>query len=590
MRLFKRMSIRFRLMLLMICVTTLPVITVTWLATNNTQDSVEKEMIDANKSRMLWASQYLNELIQQMDTLFYSLHINTELIQELSQIDSLESGRRFQLQNQLLSTLNSTFYSFSNKIDQLTLYVHSTSRAYSVGFSSSGLTHSLDIKHGAWSRMLNTPSGIYFKSAGDSLSAYHSMNEFKGQALIGGISVRVNNKVWEQTATILQSEPESAIFLLNEEGEALPGSSPLSSSHGLNESFLKLRDDPAEVSIIKINDHYVFAKRVNGGKLYVIKEIPVETIVQSAEKTIVAGLWTGAIFTVVSILLSIIVSLRISRPIVSLARTMRKSHIQDFEIKSVQSSDEIGLLEAGYNFMMSRIKAYIENEYQHEIEVKNAQLIALQAQINPHFLNNTLHMIGGMALAKGSPEIYRITHVIGELLRYSISSEDDQTVSLSEELKHTANYLFIQEQRFAGRCTVSVSTVEGAGEYLIPKFTLQPIIENAFEHGLQRKEGKWKLEVRVSVIKNRLIIMVKDEGIGIDPKHLSELRAELRSERQQEKGDEKRLGRRGIGMQNVHTRLKLRYGKPFGLRLYSMSGVGTLVILSIPRYQQTTDA
>src|SRR5690606_13572117 len=126
--------------------------------------------------------------------------------------------------------------------------------------------------------------------------------------------------------------------------------------------------------------------------------------------------------------------------------------------KAVHNRDEIGLLEAGYNFMMACIKTFIENEFQHEIEVKKAQLIALQAQINPHFLNNTLHLIGGMALKKGAPEIYRITQVIGDLLRYSISMEGDQTVSLSEELKHTANYLFIQEQRFAGRCEVIMSS------------------------------------------------------------------------------------------------------------------------------------
>ncbi len=580
---FTGISIRFRLMMLMICMTTLPVITVTWLATNNTRDSVEKEMIDANQSRMQWASQYLDELIQQLDTLFYSLHIQTELIDELSGVDALDAGERYPLQNRLFGTLNTAFYSFSRKIDQLTLYIHSTGRAYSVNYASSGLTHSLDIGQGPWSRMLTTPVGIYFKAAGDSLSAYHSMNEFKGQALIGGISARINGKVWEQAAAILQSEPESAIFLLNDEGEVLPGSSPLFTPEELAASLAELREEPASVVLDRTSDHYVFSRRVSGGQLFLVKAIPVATINHSAEKTIVAGLWTGAIFTAVSILLSIIVSLRISRPIVSLARTMRKSHIHDFEMKSVQSRDEIGLLEAGYNFMMGRIKALIENEYQHEIEVKNAQLIALQAQINPHFLNNTLHMIGGMALTKGAPEIYRITQVIGDLLRYSISAEGDQTVSLSEELKHTANYLFIQEQRFAGRCEVIVSSDDSVGEARMPKFTLQPIVENAFEHGLQRKEGKWRLEVRVRVVGERLVLMVQDDGLGVEAARLAALRAELRGGgRQQETEAETRSGRKGIGLHNVHARLTLRFGKRYGVRLFSKSGAGALVVITLP--------
>ncbi|MFF2885461.1 sensor histidine kinase [Paenibacillus sp. NPDC057967] len=579
----KGISIRFRLMLLMICLTTLPVITVTWQATNNTRDSVEKEMLDANESRMMWASQYLTELIQQVDTLFYSLHIQTELIEGLSAADELEAGERYQLQNGLFGTLNTAFYSFSRKIDELTLYLHATGRAYTVHFATSGMVHSLDIGQGPWSRMLTEPVGIYFKSSGDSLSAYHSMNEFLGQALVGGIAVRINDRVWEQASTILQSEPESLIYLINDEGELLPGSSMTALTEELKESLLAMEIEPASVSFTRTANYYLFAKRVGNGQLDVIKAIPVATVNQSAQKTMTAGLWTGALFTAVSILLSIIVSLRISRPIVSLAKTMRKSHIHDFEMKSVQSKDEIGLLEAGYNFMMGRIKALIENEYQHEIEVKNAQLIALQAQINPHFLNNTLHMIGGMALAKGAPEIYRITHVIGDLLRYSIRSDDDQTVNLSEELAHTANYLFIQEQRFIGRCTVELAAQEEAGDVRIPKFTLQPIVENGFEHGLQRKEGKWRLDVRIRIIGERLMIIVKDEGLGMSPTKLAELRAELDGrEREPYSPAGDPAERKGIGLQNVHARLQLRYGKPYGVRLFSHSGQGTMVVLTMP--------
>ncbi|MDQ6422706.1 sensor histidine kinase [Paenibacillus sp. LHD-117] len=576
-------SIRFRLMVLMICLTTLPVITVTWQATNNTRSSVEKEMIDANESRMIWASQYLDELIQQVDTLFYSLHIRSELIGKLSRADGLEASERYLLQNELLAAMNTAYYSFSRKIDHLTLYVHSTGRAYSVNYANSGLTHSLDIGEGPWSRMLREPAGLYFKASGDALSAYHSMNEFQGQELIGGISARIDRKVWEQAGKILQSEPESAIFLVSDEGELLPGSSPLPEDAELRRSLDGLNLASSSVAFRKTEDYYVFARRVSDGQLHVVKAIPAATIDAIAQKTMTAGLWTGVLFTAVSILLSIVVSLRISRPIVSLARTMRKSHIHDFEMKSVRSKDEIGLLEAGYNFMMARIKALIENEYQHEIEVKNAQLIALQAQINPHFLNNTLHMIGGMALAKGAPEIYRVTHVIGDLLRYSISSEEEQTVCLNDELKHTANYLFIQEQRFAGRCIAAVTSDENAGEVRIPKFTLQPIVENAFEHGLQRKEGEWELEVRAKLIGKRLVLIVKDGGVGMEPGKLALLRKELdSSERGQNPAPEERKGRRGIGLLNVHARLTIRYGRRYGVRLFSAEGAGTLVVMTMP--------
>ncbi|MDF2834637.1 MAG: sensor histidine kinase, partial [Paenibacillus sp.] len=372
----QRISIRFRLMVLMITLTTLPVVTVTWQATNNTRSSVEKEMIDANESRMVWASQYLDELIEQMDTLFYALHIRSDLIGDLTRIDDLEAGERYRLQNALFAAMNTAYYSFSRKIDNLTLYMHATERAYSVNYANSGITHSLDIREGPWSRMLTEPSGLYFKASGDMLSAYHSMNEFQGQELIGGISVRIDDKVWRQAGELLQSEPESAIYLVSDDGELLPGSSPLPDDAELLQALEGAgRARSPDVAFARTKQDYVFSKRVSGGELRIVKAIPAATIDAIAQRTMTAGLWTGVLFTAVSILLSIVVSLRISRPIVSLAKTMRKSHIHDFEMKSVQSSDEIGLLEAGYNFMMARMKALIENEYQHEIDVKNAQLI-----------------------------------------------------------------------------------------------------------------------------------------------------------------------------------------------------------------------
>src|SRR6476660_186817 len=120
----KRRGIRFRLMILMICLTTLPVATVTWLATNNTRHSVEQEMISANNSRMEWANQYLNELIEQMNILFYTVQINSELMGNLQQVDNPNVNVQFLTQKYIGDTLKSLFYSNSRKIDDFTLYIH----------------------------------------------------------------------------------------------------------------------------------------------------------------------------------------------------------------------------------------------------------------------------------------------------------------------------------------------------------------------------------------------------------------------------------------------------------------------------------
>jgi len=580
----KRTSIRLRLMVIMICLTTLPVIAVTLIAVNNTINSVEKEIISANNSRMLWADQYLNELMRQVESSFYTLQTDKQLMGSLSGIDNPDTGIQFTAQTYITNTLYSVFNTNSRKIDDLTLYVHLNRKTFSVSFATSVRISSLDIKSRLWKRMLERPENMYFKQSGQDIHAFHSLNRYQDQKLLGGISVCINRDIWAGVGDILKSEPESSVFIVNDEGEILTGSSPMDHSSEINEQLQNLSKKNSDLEFYKTKKYFFFRKRIDDGQLFVLKVIPTETVMRSARNTFTAGILIGILFALISVLLSVLVSLRISRPIISLAKTMRTAQISDFKEKPVQSRDEIGLLEHGYNVMMQRIKELIDVEYRKNIELKNAQLAAMQAQINPHFLNNTLHMIGGIALAKNAPEIYQITRAIGSLLRYAISSDGDM-VALESELEHMKNYLFIQENRFLGRCTVTISCDKSVLAGRIPKFTLQPIVENAFEHGLQKKEGTWKIDIRIKRLGKRIGLFIKDNGVGIQREHLEVIRSGLQSsvssmtDRTGVNGEKKRGG---IGLRNVNARLKLHFGSMYGARVFSSPGAGTLVVLVLP--------
>ncbi|TLS51639.1 sensor histidine kinase [Paenibacillus antri] len=583
---FMRTSIRYRLMLLMICLTTIPVLIVTLTATHNTRSSVEKEIIDANRSRMLWAQQYLDELVERIDVLFYSLQINQTLMDGLNPTGNPSVGEQFRTQRYIQETLTSAFYANSRKVDELSLYTHQNQRLYSVNFSTSGLIHSLHIENGAWSRMTAGPVNLYFKQTGDSVSAFHSVNRFEDRALLGGLSVRINDGVWKQVGDILRSESDSAVFLMNDEGELLTGSSSAAEYDAVLDTYRRTYEEDA-AGFRKTDRYFLFAEQVDDGALTLLKAVPISAVTESANDTVRAGVALGLIFAGLSVLASILVSLRISRPIVSLAKTMRTAPIRHFEMTSVNSRDEIGLLERGYNSMIQRIRELIEHEYQREIEVKNAQLMALQAQINPHFLNNALLMIGGMALSKGAPDIYRVAKGIGDLLRYSIGS-GAETASLGDEVRHARNYLLIQEQRFLGRCRVSFVVEEPTPRLLVPRFALQPLIENAFEHGLQPKEGAWEIDIRIRTVGRRIAVLIRDNGVGIDAARLRELREELRTgvslqlpaRSVEERGEPPR--RKGIGLRNVNARLRLHFGAGAGIRMFSEPGAGTVIALALP--------
>lgn len=611
----RRISIRLRLMALMILLATLPVVIMTWIAAGNTRASVESEMIDANLSRIVWADQYLTELIRQIDTLFVTLQINQPLMDSMVRLDDPQVGVQYQTHNDIRNILTSTFHVYSRKIDELTLYAHNTRKAFTVDFPGNRV-EDLEIQGGNWSRMLIKPVHMYFKRSGDDIYAYHSINQFEDRAFLGGIAARIDENVWDELGAHLLSEEDSSYFLLNDEGELLAGSAPEPISDELRALIGRLTGNGApEPEYRRLKHDLVFIKSVGAGKLTIVKAIPLETINRSSQATVRAGILTGALFAATSILLSILFSLRITRPIVNLARSMKSATLRHFEEKTVHSLDEIGLLERGYNSMMRRIKELIDVEYRNEIELKNAHLKALQAQINPHFLNNTLHLIGGMALAKGAPDIYRITRVVGDLLRYSIGSGDD-VVTLADELEHMRNYLFIQEQRFAGRCSVSVAVDESLLAARIPKFTLQPVVENAFEHGLQRQEGAWRVDVRVKRIGHRIAILIRDNGVGMTERSLRDVREALRTaatERTVEFTADAPSAHaapavpgvpsnppespaaaepaapafparpKGIGLSNVNARLKLHFGRAYGVRLFSKPAGGTLVVLIIPQ-------
>ncbi len=580
-------------MVLMLLLTTLPVILVTWRSTVSMRRSVERELISANESRMLWADQYLSELIRQIDTLFYTLQINEKLMQGLSDIESSDPELQFRAAEYIRDTLTLAFYGNSHKVSELILYFHSSRRAINVSYTSSGLTSYPDIMEGNWSRILKGPVNLYFKQENDTVSAYHSINRFMDRELIGGLSAKIDRKVWEEVGRILHSERDSSIYIFNDEDELLSGSTR-SAEPGPILTLLKSADpEQTGLQFLKTRDTLYFMKQIADGELRLVKLIPLAALDLAIGRVINTGIMVGIFFVLLAVLLSILVSFRISRPIIELAGRMQETDLSSFMLTPVQGRDEIGLLEQGYNSMMKRIRELIQEEYQREIELRDARILALQSRINPHFLHNTLQLIGGMALTKGAPEIYNVTRIIGELLRYSISTGGD-LVSLGEELKHMQNYLYIQEQRFDDRCTIKTEIDETVLDCILPRFTLQPLVENAFEHGLQGREGAWELKIRVKRLGRDIGLMVYDNGCGFTGERIREIRRRLGEEfspgrKKGAPGDPEEA--RGIGLSNVNSRIKLQFGSRYGLRVFSRESVGTLMVVMLPcrKKEEQTD-
>ena len=232
---------------------------------------------------------------------------------------------------------------------------------------------------------------------------------------------------------------------------------------------------------------------------------------------------------------------------------------------------------------LKKVGQLLDNKEANQLSNRQAQYLALQNQINPHFLYNTLEAIRGEALSEGMENIANITEAMATFFRYTISNMDN-LVSLEEELSNAENYFAIQNYRFGERISMQVDIEAGseaARDVQVPKLTLQPIIENAIIHGLEHQVAPGKVSVHIGIVEQRLLIEITDDGVGMSEATLDEINRRLLHPETVRPGEEKpRTG--GIALINVDNRIKLIFGEQYGLKVSSIKGYGTRVEVSLP--------
>ena len=262
-----------------------------------------------------------------------------------------------------------------------------------------------------------------------------------------------------------------------------------------------------------------------------------------------------------------------------LLKKIRRVAQGDFKITEIiEGQDEIGMIDSHFNVMVNKLDGLIKENYIQQLEKRDAELNALQAQINPHFLYNTLELINSIARVYKCKEISMVSQNLGEMFRYGINIGRNEFVKLRDEVNHVSNYVNIQLMRFDELFDFSCEISDELLECKLLKFILQPIVENAITHGLQGGKGKGLIRVSARCEERVLYLYVEDNGIGMDAELIKRLHKSL---------DEKKSGvdsyiRKSIGITNVNNRIKLAYGDFFGISFDSTEGQGTLVTVRIP--------
>ena len=255
--------------------------------------------------------------------------------------------------------------------------------------------------------------------------------------------------------------------------------------------------------------------------------------------------------------------------------TITKNDLQ--ALVTSENVDEITELGMTFNIMIGRIKELLNAKVKEQENLKKAELKALQAQINPHFLYNTLDTIVWMAEANKSDQVIEIVRALSSFFRIALSKGKDW-ISIRQEIEHVRSYLAIQKMRYRDILNYKIEVDDDLMDGTILKLTLQPLVENALYHGIKNKRTGGTIVVRAQRVGNNLVrLEVQDDGVGFTPQKLAQIRSTLNDE-----FGEVSLKEGGFGLENVNRRIKLYYGKEYGLYVQSEHQGGTQVVARIP--------
>ena len=276
---------------------------------------------------------------------------------------------------------------------------------------------------------------------------------------------------------------------------------------------------------------------------------------------------------VLALILSRLLARNITYPIQRLRDSMKKVQTGEFPTidLEVSSENEIGSLTKSFNVMTHRIQELMAQNIHEQEQKRKSELKALQSQINPHFLYNTLDSIIWMAEGKKNEEVVLMTASLARLLRQSISNEDE-LVSIGQEAEYARSYLTIQKMRYKDKLEFQIDISPAIFGVKIIKLVLQPIIENAIYHGLKYKDSKGFLIVRGYREGEKAVLEVEDNGVGMDEETLSHIFEKHKVN----------YHSNGVGVYNVQKRLKLYYGEEYGIVYKSKKNEGTRAVITIP--------
>lgn len=528
---------------------------------NNEMDSVKRSINQAN----LNLDNQIKRIVNDLNYFFYYSHNGA---------DYFDSQKRSEVQ----STLESFRLQYSDQVESAFILVkdHNANGKEALIYDQNlDLVNGIDYQTQTWYKnFVQKKSSLWLNPSTDHLfyqdrslnTIYLTLTQFDLQGHDVLFVVRLNGKLFSDYYRLLASSDVS-IELNDDDGNVIY-TSIASTTEADEERAIKM-------DFILGYSHF-----------------QVKTFIdeQSIEAQVSKNLLFDRNFLVLLILItlgiSFLLSMTLVLPIKKLVLLMEKVETGDMDVRfDGKYKDEIGALGRNFNKMIANLSALIDKVYvakmekvQMEVKQKEAKILALQNQINPHFLYNTLEVINCQAIINEVPGISRMTSALADFFRYPVENHMIE-VKVQMELEYVKTYLEIQHERYPD-IEIIMDNLESFLDLPIVKLTLQPIVENAYKHAFS-EERDFFLQISGEVFSDHYIINIEDNGVGLDEEKIQQINqlfdTDVQSFSQNDRG-----GKSGLGLLNVHQRIRLRYGVPFGLSICESMYGGVLVSVRLP--------
>jgi two-component system sensor histidine kinase YesM len=398
---------------------------------------------------------------------------------------------------------------------------------------------------------------------------------------IGAVVIRINESFFSEIYKDIDLGQGSEIFIVDSQGLVV-------SSRNAAIPFEQKYEEPLLIKQLKKNEksgnsvfsiklktkpYLVAFSSIENADWYVVSIIPYSYLNLESGRIRNGIIILGISCFLLAILLSVIFTESISGPLKKLIKAMNEVKKGDLATQITDNNqDEIAEVTRNFNAMIAEIANLLENIKNEETQKRNAELKALQAQINPHFLSNVLNTAKMLAGAQKADNLESLLTSLIKLLHVSMGKEEE-FITVRKEIEYLQNYLNIQEFRYYHKYQVSFEIEPGIYENKLPKFLLQPILENSIIHGIGPKKGQGAIEVKGFIYGGKMIFTITDDGVGMTPETI---------ERIFQGRDASEDHFCGIGIKNVQERIRLYFGNEYGLRIDSSSNQFTMVEICLP--------